>query len=335
MAQAGEEGGRKQSRGVVAELRFAGRAGGSHGTKEGSGHSQLEFSKDDAMFCRYHVAPRLKTNEQLQIRVHGAAGRPALVYLPGMHGDWTLIPSFRARALEHFRFVEFTYPRTTTWTLDDYADAIQAALAANGITEGWLLAESWGSQPAWLLTDRSRRGDEAKSSRQQPRSSFHVEGLVLAGGFVRHPWPWMVGMTRRRICGQSLGTLKRFLNFYPVYARLRLRHAPETMAELPEFLARRTEEDRQAAVHRLGLMLANDLRPLAAATTIPVFALSGAVDPVVPWMPVFRSLRKHCPGFRESKVVWAADHNVLNSVQRATDCVFSWIWRERALCLAS
>ncbi len=150
----------------------------------------------------------MKTNEQLQIRVHGAASRPAIVYLPGMHGDWTLIPSFRA-------------------------------------------------------------------------------------------------------------------------------HAPETMAELPEFLARRTEEDRQAAVHRLGLMLANDLRPLAAATTIPVFAISGAVDPVVPWLPVFRSLRKHCPRFRESKVVWAADHNVLNSVQRAADCVFSWIWRERALCLAS
>ena len=324
------EGARKQSPGERAGVWFFGPVVRSHGTKEGSRNSQLEISGDEAILCLYHVAPRLKTNEQLQIRIHGEAGRPVIVYLPGMHGDWTLIPSFRARAVKHFRFVEFTYPRTTTWSLEDYADGIQSALASNGITEGWLLAESWGSQPGWLLTDRSRRSAGA----ERP-SSFCVNGLVLAGGFVRHPWPWMVGMTRRRICGQSLGTLKRLLNFYPLYARLRLRHAPETMAELPEFLARRTEEDRQAAVHRLALMLANDLRPLAAAATLPVYAVAGAMDPVVPWGPVFRSLRELCPGFRESKVVWNADHNVLNSVQSSAECVFNWIWKERALCLAS
>lgn len=277
------------------------------------------------------LASRLKTHEQLQIRIHGDAGRPVIVYLPGMHGDWTLIPSFRARAKEHFRFVEFTYPRTTDWSLPEYADAIQFALADHGITQGWLLAESWGSQPAWLLTDRSRRGDGAEPG----LPVFHVEGLVLAGGFVRHPWPWAVGMTRRRICGQSLSSLKRFLSIYPLYARLRLRHAPETMAGLPEFLARRTEEDRQAAMHRLALMLENDLRPLAAKTLVPVYAVTGAVDPVVPWPPVFHWLKQHCPGFRGSQVVWTADHNVLNSVKHAADCVFNWIWKERSLCLAS
>ncbi len=218
----------------------------------GNANSPLEFSKADANGGAPSNSRRLKTPEQLQIRAHGEAGRTAIVYLPGMHGDWTLIPSFRARAKEHFRFVEFTYPRTTTWSLDDYADAIQDALASNGITRGWLLAESWGSQPA----------------------------------------------------------------------------------ELPEFLARRTEEDRRAAVHRLALMRANDLRPLAAAATIPVHALSGAVDPVVPWPPVFRWLKQHCPGFRGSKVVWNADHNVLNSVRSSADCVFNWIWKERLLCLA-
>ena len=329
-SESGEDGSGTQSSGELAGVWFFGPVVRSHGTKEGSRNSQLEISEDEAILCRYHVAPRLKTNEQIQIRVHGDAGRPVIVYLPGMHGDWTLIPSFRARASKHFRFVEFTYPRTTTWSLEDYADGIQSVLAANGITEGWLLAESWGSQPAWLLTDRSGRRADA----EEPRG-FRVQGLVLAGGFVRHPWPWMVGMTQRRICGQSLGTLKRFLSFYPLYARIRLRHAPETMAELPEFLARRTEEDRQAAVHRLALMLSNDLRPLAAAATVPVYAVSGAMDPVVPWGPVFRSLRKQCPGFRESKVVWNADHNVLNSVQSAAECVFNWIWKERALCLVS
>jgi hypothetical protein len=29
--------------------------------------------------------------ERLEVRVHGAASWPTLVYLPGLHGDWTLI----------------------------------------------------------------------------------------------------------------------------------------------------------------------------------------------------------------------------------------------------
>jgi len=35
------------------------------------------------------------TTEVLQMRVHGDAGLPALIYLPGTHGDWTLITGFR------------------------------------------------------------------------------------------------------------------------------------------------------------------------------------------------------------------------------------------------
>src|SRR5438132_2381459 len=106
----------------------------------------------------------------LQIRVHGDALLPTLVYLPGMHGDWTLVSSLRAAMAGRVRFVEFAYPRTVTWSLDDYAEAIEEALLANGIERGWLLGESFGSQPAWAIIARDQIG--RASCRKEGRSRW-------------------------------------------------------------------------------------------------------------------------------------------------------------------
>jgi hypothetical protein len=250
---------------------------------------------------------------EISLRIHGPANAPTLVYLPGTHGDWTLAASFRARVLPQARFVELSYPRTTTWSLEEYALAIASALDKAGITSGWLLSESWSSQPAWILADRSRRGD-----------GFRAEGLILAGGFARHPWPWAVSLTQRRMAILPVRRLKSFLNLYPIYARWRLRHSPETLAELREFLARRTGPDQQAMAHRLKLIHENDLRPLARACRQPVFCLSGGVDPVVPWPWVFRWMKRECPGYRGSRVIWSGDHNVLNSRAAAAQ-VLAWM----------
>src|SRR6185503_1405687 len=120
--------------------------------------------------------------EQLQIRIHGDASPPTLVYLPGLHGDWTLVTSFRLAIADRVRFVEFTYPRTLTWSLADYAAAVEAELLANGIKSGWLLGESFSSIVAWAMIGRNSECD----------SRFQIEGLILANGFVRHPVVWGV-----------------------------------------------------------------------------------------------------------------------------------------------
>jgi pimeloyl-ACP methyl ester carboxylesterase len=212
------------------------------------------------------------------------------------------------------RFVELSYPRTTVWNLNEYADAIEAALAANGVGAGWLLAESWGSQPGWQMADRSRR----------LRVGFRVEGMILAGGFVRHPWPWAVDLTEWCGAKASMSSLNRFLKLYPLYARYRLRHAPETLTEMPEFLARRTEEDRRAAVHRLRLIRENDLSSEACAWSGPLHCLTGGIDPVVPWPWVIHWLRKNSPGYRGARIFLSADHNVLNS-RGAAEQVLVWM----------
>ncbi|MBI3879586.1 MAG: alpha/beta hydrolase [Verrucomicrobia bacterium] len=253
--------------------------------------------------------------EQLQIRIHGDASLPALIYLPGIHGDWTLITSFRARVAGRVRFVEVTYPRTLTWSLDDYAAAIQDVLVKNGITSGWILAESFGSQVAWPLIRHS---------------SFTPLGLILAGGFVRHPLPWGVDFAKFVARTTPMRLLLWELELYAVYARFRHRRAPETMTTIREFIARRNELDRDAAVHRLDLIRSADLEPIARAATLPVFALTGFFDPIVPWPFVFSWLRKKSPALRGTKILGKADHNVLSTApDEAVAQVLEWMGENR------
>lgn len=250
--------------------------------------------------------------EVLQLRTHGDPAAPALVYLPGIHGDWTLVGSFRAAMADAVRFVEFTYPRTVSWSLADYARAVEDALLAAGVRKGWVLAESFGSQVAWPLVAESR--------------GFQAHGLVLAGGFGRHPMPGTARGCGRVCAALPLRWLHGGLQVYAGCARFRYRHAPETLADLAEFVARRSEADRRAAVHRLDLIAANHPAALAERFGGPVHYLTGLADPVVPWPLVPRWLRRHCPDYRGMRIVAAADHAVLATAPaRSAWIVRTWL----------
>ena len=137
-------------------------------------------------------------DEPLQIRVHGTAALPTLIYLPGLHGDWTLVSSFRAAVHGQARFVEFTYPRTITWSLDDYASAVIEALRARGISAGWLIGESFSSQVVWKILERTRNG-----------SRFAPAGVILAGGFAQYPFLPIVRLARCDRPGSSCNPWSR------------------------------------------------------------------------------------------------------------------------------
>jgi pimeloyl-ACP methyl ester carboxylesterase len=250
--------------------------------------------------------------EKLEMRIYGDASLPTLVYLPGLHGDWTLVGSFRGALGGRVRFVEVTYPRTLTWSLEDYAQGVETALAEQGIVRGWLLGESFGSQVVWSLVARKQ---------------FQTEAVILAGGFVRHPMQWGVRLAERLCGGISLGLLTRILFGYARVARFRYRHSPEVQANIHEFIGRRTELDLQAAKHRLRLIAQNDLRAVARQTSVPVYALTGILDPVVPWWCVRPWLKKNCQAaLREYKIICRADHNVLGTApQIAAEQVLRWM----------
>lgn len=252
-------------------------------------------------------------DETIQIRSHGPADAPALIYLPGTHGDWTLASSLRRALGNHVRFVEFTYPCTTTWSLEDYAQGVERALLDHGVTRGWLLGESFSSQVCWQML-------------ASPARKFQTEGVILAGGFVRYPVMFALRLAGRLLRALTLGQLKFVMNSYRLYALLRHGNSPEVRGMLDEFMARRTDADRHAAAHRLNLIETNDLRAVARATHLPVFCLTGFVDPIVPWPLVHPWLRKNCPGYRERKIAWGADHNVLNMAPEVSaEVILRWM----------
>ena len=273
-----------------------------------------------------------RMSDALQIRIHGDASLPTLIYLPGLHGDWLLVTRFRLAVAGLVRFVEFTYPNTTTWSLEDYAAAVEGKLREHGIEHGWLLAESFGSQVAWPLLSGSHRVEEADLANEESASlprrlpSFRANGLILAGGFARHPWLAAVRATEWLINRAPLPRLTAIVSGYAVVARWRFKQNPEVLGALREFKSRWGEPLRLAAAHRLRLIAASDPRPIARAATLPVFHLSGVLDPVVPWLPMQRWLRRECPGWRANHIVWTADHNVLGTGTRAAvRCVLHWM----------
>jgi len=248
---------------------------------------------------------------KVELRIYGDAALPTLIYLPGLHGDWTLIGSFRKAVTGKVRFVETTYPRTLTWSLDDYAAAMESALAENGIAGGWLLGESFGSQVLWTLVQRGR---------------FPAQGLILAGGFARHPMGRMMRLVEITTGKMPLKLAVLIILGYAKFARFRYRNSPETLANIDEFIRRRTPPDKDAATHRLHLIAENDPREIAAQTTLPVFALTGILDPIVPWPRVRHWFRKNCPALRAYKIIRTADHNVLcTGTREAARQILEWM----------
>jgi len=175
---------------------------------------------------------------------------------------------------------------------------------------------------------RNTKEPEAHAAaRFTPRHShFAPQGVILAGGFVRHPFLWGVRLAVRCTRGVSLTWLTRLLFWYAKLARFRHQHAPETLGGIGEFVARRTDRDRLAAVHRLKLIEANDPGALAINTTAPVYHLTGFFDSIVPWPFVRPWLRGICPGWRGGKIIFPADYNVLGTAPRAAaDTVCNWM----------
>ncbi|MCL5098836.1 MAG: alpha/beta hydrolase [Candidatus Omnitrophica bacterium] len=250
--------------------------------------------------------------EGIQMRIYGDPSRVTLIYLPGLHGDWTLIGRFRSAVAGCVRFVEFTYPRTLTWSLEDHASAIEKALMDGGIEKGWVLGESFGSQVAWPLCARAK--------------SFKAEGLILANGFVRHPVVWGVRLAHRFNQGLSPASMRRMLRGYVRIAKFRQRRFPETLSNLDEFIERHNHLGFQAIGHRLDLIANNDPSQMAQDLRLPVYYLAGAVDPLVPWPYVRWWLRRNCPGYCGGKIIWSADHAVLVSApQAAAAQIFEWL----------
>ena len=182
-----------------------------------------------------------------------------------------------------------------------------------------MLAESYSSQVAWAWLDQA----------QQKRGSFTFTGIILAGGFVRYPFPWIVRSAVRFFDFAPWHLWKVLFWIYVHYSVFRHRNAPASAHTVHEFIARRTELDIAAMRHRLKLIAEYDPRSIAAKAACPVYLLAGAIDPIVPTWPVLRWLRKTCSNFQAHRIIWPADHNVLGTEpEKALAQITAWILDE-------
>lgn len=253
---------------------------------------------------------------ELTIRLDGDRSNPCLIYLPGVHGDWTLLTSFRELAKEKFFVVQITYPRTLSWTMADYGREVSDVMGRLGTQSGWVLAESFSSQVAWAWLKHARDNAE----------SFRFDGVILAGGFVRYPFPWLARFTGAFFELVPWWLWKLLFWHYALYSTFRLRNAPSSSGTVDEFIARRTKLDIAAIWHRLRLIEQYDPRTISTTVPCPVYLLAGVIDPVVLTWPVLRWLRKNCPAFKASRIIWPADHNVLGTEPaKSLDQIVRWI----------
>lgn len=247
----------------------------------------------------------------VEVRVHAGEG-PALVYLPGLHGDWGLVGQFRRELGPGPRFVEFAYPKARV-PLEELAAGVRAALEREGVADAWLLGQSFGSQVAWEVL----------------RQGYSARGVILAGGFVKHPWPWGVALMRAVMGGVPASVIKPVYSAYSAACNALARRDAAFAREIMDFAARRGEPEWRAAAWRLNLIAASDPRPVARRATIPVHYLGGGVDPLVPWPLVTRWLRRECPGYAGEAILPFADHNILGSRPRESAAlVRRWVLDE-------
>lgn len=222
-----------------------------------------------------------------------------MIYLPGIHGDWGLIGAFRRALDSRVRFVEFAYSKDEV-TLERLAELVHAELKTNKIDSGWLLGQSFGSQVGWALMARG----------------FRADGVVLAGGFVRHPWPWGARLFRALLSAVPSGIVNPAYQAYTVACNTVARRGPEEAEELLAFARQRGSQEWAAMSWRLSLIAASDPRATARAMRGPVHYLGGMIDPLVPWPLVTRWLKRECPGYEGETILPYADHNVLGSAPR-------------------
>lgn len=248
---------------------------------------------------------------EVQLQLSGRADRPTLIFLPGLHGNWKIIGGFRRSLADRVRFVEISYPNEVNWSLEDHAEAVENALIKHQIRRGWILAESFSSQVAWTLLARGR---------------FDILGLVFAGGFVRHPLRWWVQMSKTLFSSFFFFVLLRVFYLYAWLTPFRFRRSPQTYDELKSYLKSLTADDVRGFKRRLDLVAQSDPRTIARGANVPIFAISGLFDPVVPWFWVRPWLKKNCRALREYRIIWRADHNVLGTApDLAADQILSWM----------
>ncbi|MCH8204936.1 MAG: alpha/beta hydrolase [Candidatus Hydrogenedentes bacterium] len=237
---------------------------------------------------------------ELVYRIRGGEGAVPVVYLPGVHGDWTPQAAASVILAGAFRLVEISYPREPLWRLEDYASALVSLLDRLEIESAHVVAESFGSLVGWEF------GLEHGS---------RVRSMVIVGGFCQPPGPRKVLLAKWGLSVLPTGLFEQGVDAYVAIRKHRgkLEH-PEMEVDLP-YATVRTDLGRIATVSRFEIMCTSDYRHQLHEVLFPVRYIGGDSDLIVPVKREIRTLSELLSeeaGF-QSRLIANAPHMIISS----------------------
>lgn len=236
--------------------------------------------------------------DALIFREIGDASAPPLIYLPGVHGDWTPQAAARPMLSANFRLVELTYPKQPTWNVGYYVAALQQLMDGLDIKSAHLVAESFGSVIAWQF------------GLELPK---RIRSLILVGGFCQPPGNRRLSIGR---LGLSLLPTPLFEAGVDRYVSMRERQGrlkPEDGSAA--YSSVRSDIGRRATVRRLELIQSRDYQSNLHAISFPVRYIGGERDVTVPVRREIQTLENSLPQEADfkSRVIPKGPHMIISS----------------------
>jgi pimeloyl-ACP methyl ester carboxylesterase len=232
------------------------------------------------------------------MNINGQAARTELVLLPGLDGTGDLFDRVKRLLSKDCDVTVVQYPADPLMGYDDYVANVKAIIGARRVI---VLGESFSGPIA------------AKLAAQLPEQ---VYGVILAGTFLRSPWPAFI---MRRAAGVNPRRAPRLAR--DVFLMGRYRDA-EMSAKVDHIIKNLSPSLRAA---RIRAVAGVDVRAEFALLNCPVLALHGSEDWIVP-PHTMRAAIMSKPG--AEFVVFPAAHMLLQtSPAAASETILKFIKR--------
>ena len=242
----------------------------------------------------------LDTATELVHQISGPEDAPAMVYLPGVHGDWTANESARTHLSRETRLIEVAYPRNAAWTLADFSNALRRLLDRLNLTSVHVAGESFGSLVAW------------ETAFGHPEL---IKSLLLVGGFAQPPAYRVATSAKWALRGMPTFVLETGIDIYVYYKDLKGERRLGRRSGVSPYPAVRTRKGKLATASRMGIIERTDVRERLHRLQQPVRYIGGDSDSVIGVHRELSTLRQHLPPHCEfkSELIQDAPHAIIAS----------------------
>lgn len=245
-------------------------------------------------------------------QVSGQEDTPPVVYLPGVHGDWTPLNRARPLLAERLLLIEAAYPRVEHWTLEDFSQSLANLLDVLELQSVHVIGESFGSLVGWEF---------GLSFAERVRS------LILVGGFSQPPRYRAAGTVSSALRVLPTLLLEKGIDWY-VALKTRRGQARTSPGSVPPYPATRTERGKFATARRMAIIQRSDFRQRLRDVRFPVRYIGGGADWVIPVRREIETLERTLPRGCEfkGKVIEGAPHMIIAShPEQTVDQIVSWV----------